>query len=181
MPARSIIDQLPPELREWLEAELVRRGFADYIELTEELNRRIAGAGLEVTVAKSSVHRYGAQVGERIAALKRSTEVARTLAREVGDDEGAMNDALMRLVQDRLFNVVLDLELDPAKINFLKLGHLVADLGRASVTQKKHQVELRARAKAAAAVVAETARKGGLSDDAIELIRREILGIADAS
>lgn len=32
MPRRSSVHALPPELKEWLDAELVRRGFGDYVQ-----------------------------------------------------------------------------------------------------------------------------------------------------
>ena len=122
MPPRPIIEQLPTEIREWLDAELLRRGFSGYLEITADLNEKLAGVGLEMTVGKTAVNNYGKNFEERIQALKRSTEVARTLAHEIGDDEGVLSDALMRLVQDKLFNVLLDIEVDPSKINVLKLG-----------------------------------------------------------
>ena len=56
----------------------------------------------------------------------------------------------------------------------------VATLSRASVNQKKHEIEMRGRMEQAADKVARLAKKAGLSKDAVDTIRREILGIAAA-
>lgn len=176
--SRSSISQLPLELRELLESVLIERGFADYSSITDQLNERLEAEGIETTISRSAVHRYGQQLAERIQALKRSTEVARTIAREVGDDEGTLNDALVRLVQDRLFHVIDDLEIDPSKTDILKVGHMIADLGRASVAQKKHQIHVRKQAEAVAESVAKKVSASGLSPARVDEIRREILGIA---
>ncbi|MGK4383426.1 phage protein Gp27 family protein [Ectopseudomonas oleovorans] len=57
-----------------------------------------------------------------------------------------------------------------------KVAKAVAELGRASVVQKKWQSEVRSKAEAAAAQVEKIARKGGLNADTVAEIRREILG-----
>jgi len=178
MPARSTILGLPDEIRQWLDGEMVKRNFADYQAVVEQLNARLAGAGLQLVVSRSALQRYGQKIEERIDGIRRSTDVARTIAREAGDDEGAMNDALARLVQDKLFNLLMDLEVDPDTIDIAKIGHVVADLGRASIAQKKHQLAVREKAKSVADDVAEKARKGGLTPQAADEIRKQILGIA---
>jgi len=54
----------------------------------------------------------------------------------------------------------------------------VAELTRATVSQKKWQSEVREKANAAADAVEAIAKKGGLSAEALDTIRRGILGIA---
>jgi len=176
MPARGIIDQLPAEIREWLEGELLASGFAGYADLTTALNGRLEEHGLELTVAKSTLHRFGQRFEDQVAALKRTTQMAQTIARDLGDDEGAITDAVIRLTQDKLFNIVLEEGLSPAALN--KISHAVADLSRAAVMQKKHQIATRSKAEAAAEKVAAVAKKGGLSAEAVDAIRKDILGIA---
>ena len=53
-----------------------------------------------------------------------------------------------------------------------------AELGKASVVQKKWQAEVRAKAEAAASQVEKIAKKGGLDAATVAEIRREILGVA---
>jgi hypothetical protein len=95
------------------------------------------------------------------------------------DDEGAVSEALMRLVQEKLFQVMLEFKVDPDKpLNIASAAKAVAELSRATVTQKKWQAEVRNKATLAADSVEAIAKKGGLSADALETIRRDILGIA---
>ena len=70
--------------------------------------------------------------------------------------------------------------LDPSeRIGLLsKAAKNIATLARASVNQKKFRLEIQARAEAAAANVEKIAKKGGLSSESVEQLRREILGIA---
>ncbi|MCY1298822.1 hypothetical protein D9M69_473510 [compost metagenome] len=91
------------------------------------------------------------------------------------DEEGAVNEALMRLVQEHLFKLLLS---DEGKMDLPKVAKAVAELGRAAVVQKKWQAEVRAKAEAAASQVEKIARKGGLNAETVAEIRREILGVA---
>lgn len=172
MASRSKIVKLPDDTRAWLDAELIKRGFGDYEKLEALLKER----GFEIS--KSSLHRYGQKFEDRVHALKLATDQAKAIVITAPDDEGAVSDALMRLVQEKLFTVLMDMgEIDPAKINLGSIAKSIAELGRASVTQKKWQAEVRARVAAVADRATEVARKGGLSASAVDTIRREILGI----
>lgn len=171
MPARSAIEQLPAEVRDELDRRLVQSGFAGYVGLAIWLREQ----GFDIS--KSAVHRYGEKFEERASALKLATDQARAIVANSPDDTGAMNEALIRLVQERLFKVLIEMEVDPSKINLGSLTKGIATLARASVKQKEFEQEVRARASAAAEAVEKIARKGGLSSDAVDTIRREILGI----
>lgn len=166
MPKRSKVDALPKALKEWLDAELVRRGFADYNQLAADLQAQ----GAEVS--KSSLHRYGSKFEERMAQLKVSTEQARAVVAASPDDEGAMNEALIRLTQDKLFQVLVDLEVDPESIALPKLTKSIADLARSSISQKKWQIEVRTKAaERIKAVEAEAkAMKGETRDVALAML-----------
>lgn len=166
MPKRSKVDALPKALKEWLDAELVKRGFADYEQLAADLQAQ----GAEVS--KSSLHRYGSKFEERMAQLKVSTEQARAVVAASPDDEGAMNEALIRLTQDKLFQVLVDLEVDPESIALPKLTKSIADLARSSISQKKWQIEVRTKAtERIKAVEAEAkALKGETRDVALAML-----------
>ncbi len=168
MPRRSKIAGLPPELKEWLDAELVRRGFADYVQLAEDLKAQ----GAEVS--KSAVHRYGTQFEARLAQLKVSTEQARAVVQASPDDEGAMNEALIRLTQDKLFGRLVELDVDPESVNITKVTKSIADLARASVTQKRWQMDVRAKVAAQLAQVEAQAKamKGETRDVALEMLAK---------
>jgi Protein of unknown function (DUF3486). len=171
MPARSKVLQLPEQVRSELDSRLVQGSFAGY----EAMSAWLAVQGFEIS--KSSLHRYGAQFEERVSALKFATDQARAIVAESPDDEGAMSEALMRLVQERLFSVLLEIDVDPSKANLNSLARSIAELGRASVTQKKYAQEVRERTNAAAEAAEKIAKRGGLSDESVREIRSAILGI----
>lgn len=172
MPARSSISALPKQVKEWLDTALVEGNFSGYQLLEAELKER----GFQVS--KSAIHRYGQQFEERLQTLKLASEQAKAIVTAAPDDEGAVNEALMRLVQEKLFQVMLDFEVDPTKpLNLASAAKAIAELGRASVTQKKYAAEVKAAAQIAADKVEKIARKGGLSSNAVQTIRKEILGI----
>lgn len=168
MPKRSKAEGLPKALKDWLDGELVKRGFSDYEQLAAELKKQGAD------VSKSSLHRYGSKFEERMAQLKVSTEQARAVVSASPDDEGAMNEALIRLTQDKLFQVLVELEVDPASVNLSKLTKSIADLARSSITQKKWQIEVRTKAaERIKAVEAEAkAMKGETRDVALAMLEK---------
>lgn len=75
----------------------------------------------------------------------------------------------------------MELEVDPSTIKLTSLGKMISELSRASTTVKKYMAEVKTRALAAAEKVEAVVRKGGLTPDAVQTIRREILGISTPS
>lgn len=169
MPPRSKVGQLPAKVKAWLDQALAENNFSDY----EALSAELAGRGF--AISKSALHRYGQNFEERLSALKVASEQARAVVAAAPDEEGAVNEALMRLVQEHLFKLLMS---EGGQIDLPKVAKAVAELGRASVVQKKWQSEVRSKAEAAAAQVEKIARKGGLNADTVAEIRREILGVA---
>ncbi len=187
MPKRSKVDTLPAAVKGWLDRALVSGNFAGYDQLAAELKTR----GYDI--GKSSVHRYGSNLERKLSAIKASTEAARIIAEDSPDDAGHLSGAVMALIQTDVFNMLVTLqELEQtsgpdksdaaaqmARAKLLsQLAKNVATLSRASVAQKKHVIETRGRAEAAAGRAEKILKKGGLSAGAIDNIRREILGIA---
>lgn len=171
MPKRSSIEQLPAEVRDWLDKALVENAFGGYRALAAELKAR----GYDIS--KSALHRHGQDFEAKIAALKVATEQAKAIVESCPDDAGAMGDALSRLVQQKTFDALLELEVTAGDESLSALGTMVAKLNASSVQQKKWMAELRAKTQAAAAAVEKVARAGGLTDETVETIKRQILGI----
>ena len=179
MARRSSIDGLPEDVRRWLERALAESNFSGYQALEEMLREK----GYQI--GKSSIHRYGQKIERRFAAIKASTEAARMLTEGASDDQDARSEAVIALVQTELFESIINLQeatdedIDPAeRIGLLSsAAKNIATLARASVNQKKFRLEVQARAEAAAANVEKIAKKGGLSAESVEQLRREILGI----
>ncbi len=144
MARRSKVHSLPPELKEWLDAELVRRGFGDYVQLAADLKER--GAEL----SKSALQRYGSPFEQRLAQLKMASEQAKALVDSAPDDEDKLGAAVVRLTQEKIFSVLMELDIDPRDIDVNKLFKNAAEIGKASVTQKRLSLEVRAQVEEAA-------------------------------
>ncbi len=139
MPPRSKVDKLPDTVREDLERRLIKGGFSGYRELAQWLTDQ----GFEIS--KSSLHSWGQDFEDRVGALKRITAQARAIVLESPDDDGAVNEALIRLTQERVFSLMMDLELDLIPAQLANVTKSVADLSRASVSQKRLMAEVRKR------------------------------------
>lgn len=172
MPRKSSVSALPVEVKEWLDKALVENNFSGYEALSDALSEK------GFSISKSAVHRYGSEFEKTMAAVKIATEQAKALVDASPDDAGAMNDALIRLVQQKAFEVLVKLEADPEKMKLTSLGEMVGILSRSSIGVKKWMSEVKARVQEAAKEVTAKAAKGGLSADTIKQIEESILGIA---
>lgn len=141
MAPRSKVHTLPPELKEWLDAELVRRGFGDYVQLAADLKARGAD------VSKSSLQRYGSPFEQRMAQLKMASEQARALVDAAPDDEDKLGSAVVRMTQEKIFNLLMELDIKSEDVDVNKLFKNAAEIGKASVTHKRFSMEARAAAK----------------------------------
>lgn len=184
MPRRSKIEQLPAAIRKWFDEQLVAGGFAGYELLTAEANKQLKDSGYALTFGKSAAHRYGTKLELKLKAIKDSTDAAVAIAAAAPDDADLRSAATMSMVQSGLFDVLVNLQEaeatdDPAeRLKLLsRAAKAVAELTRASIAQKKHELEVRAKVKAVAAAAERIARKGGLSKAGREELKREILGI----
>ena len=97
-----------------------------------------------------ALQRYGSPFEKRMAQVKMSTEQARALVDAAPDDEDKLGAAVVRLSQERIFGLLVDLEIDPENVDVNKLFKNAAEIGKASVTQKKFSQSVRAEIEAAA-------------------------------
>lgn len=172
MPQRSKVTTLPEDIKQALDMKLIAEGFGNYVALSSWLGKM----GYEIS--KSSVHRYGLGLEQRLSAIKVATEQARAISEAAGDEAGVMGDALTRLIQEKLFQLFVDMgNLDPEKVDFAKVGRMVAELNRTAIMQKKWINEMKAKTIKTADEVVKTAKAGGLSAERAEEIRKKILGI----
>ncbi|KAF0205527.1 MAG: hypothetical protein FD173_970 [Gallionellaceae bacterium] len=174
MGKRSKVEQLPKPFKEWLDKALVEGNFSDYKLLEAELKAH----GCDIS--RSSLHRYGQRFEERIKTLKLVTEQARAVVAAAPDEDGAVNDALVRLTQEKLFDVLMKIEVDPENVDLAKLAKAVAELGKASVMQKRWQQEARQKALSEAAnAVGEAAQAQGMDATQVDFWRGKVLGLAN--
>lgn len=91
-----------------------------------------------------------------------------------------MSDALISLVQEKAFDVLVNLQTeDPvafAKI-FPKMGIMVAKLSKASVDQKRWMAEVKKKAEKAVENIEEKLKSQKLDPEALRVVREEIYGI----
>jgi hypothetical protein len=174
---RGKITLLPDEIRAELERRLIAGGFSDYAGLAGWLNDALIKEGLEESISRSAIARFGQDFAAKCEAIKLATEQAKTIVAVVGDDEGTMNEALIRLIQQLSWDILVkNQDADIASL-LPKMGVMVAKLSKASVDQKKYVADVREKTRSTAEDVVKVARTGGLSEEKAEEIRRKILGI----
>ncbi len=182
MARESAVDQLSPDHLELLKVRLEDSGFQDYQQLTDWLTE------LGYEISKSSVHRFGKKHEQKMQAVSLSTQAAIYMAERNPDDAGALSSTVITMMQSEFFNALVQLQSlgDDEDIKPMermaalsKISKGVAELSKATVNQKKWQVETRDKANAAADKVEQLANKGGLTGDTVQEIRKAILGIAD--
>lgn len=170
MPPRSKVDKLPAAVKAWLDNALIEGNFSGYELLEAELKAR----GFDI--GKSSLHRYGQEFEDKLAAIRIATEQARAITDAIPDDAGAMNDALIRLVQQKAFDTLVNLE-EGASIK--DIGLMVARLSNASVKQKQWAADAREKLNAKMDAMENEARngKGTFDLETLRRVREELYGI----
>jgi len=179
MPARSSVRLLPPAVLEELNRRLVSNGFSDYRGLALWL----ADQGFEIS--KTALHRHGMALEEEfdqaMADVRRTRELARAVAEE-NDDGGELLAATSGILQEQLLRTAIALrqaDEDPVEAakGLSQLARAHADVGRFGISLRKWQDEVRAKCAAAAEACEREARRGGLTPEAVNMIRAQILGI----
>ena len=172
---KSTVATLPDELRSKLEAELIRRGFSDYSGVTDWFNELLKDEGY--VVSRSAVYRHGSKFEDRLNALKIATDQAKVIAKASEDDAGALNDALIRLVQTKMFEVLIDLDADDK--NLSKIGQAIAKLSQAAVRQKKWQQEMgeKIRKEALEEAAEKVGKNKNIAPETLKAIREDIYGL----
>lgn len=183
MARKSAIDQLAPEHKKSLDDKLFDNGFNGYLDLTEWLQN------LGYEISKSSVHRYGKKLETKLAAAKVATDMAMHFAENAADDTAALSNATITLMQTEAFNGLValkELEEDQTPEERLlllaKISKSMAELTRASITQKKWEGEVKEKARAEllaeqAEKLEEYAQAGGMGADQVDFWRRTFLGV----
>jgi hypothetical protein len=123
------------------------------------------------------VHRFGQDFAAKCEAIREATERAKAIVATVGDDEGNMNEALIRLIQQLTFAILINKQDADIAALLPKMGVMVAKISKASVDQKKWMADVRERARKTADDVMKVAKAGGMSESTAKEIRERILGI----
>jgi Protein of unknown function (DUF3486) len=172
---RSKVFTLPAEIKAELDRKLVNSGFQNYDSLVEWLVEN------ECEISRSSVHRYGQRFQQSLSEIKVITEQAKAICEEVGDDENALSDAVIRLTQQRAFQFLLAMDLEDEnhqKLTIKDIGTMVASLGRSSVSVREYRSKIRAQLeKKFKELESPTEGNRKVSPEALRIVREEIYGI----
>ena len=189
MGRKSTVSRLPVEIKTYIEAMLATGG-QTLDELITDLRARFpAQAHAGELPSRSAIGRYGQKLERRLSAIRASTEAAKLIQAQAGDDKDARSEALTALVQTELFEAILALqEADDPEANpedrvamLSSAAKNIATLTRSSVNLKLFQAKVekdtreRLLAEQRAALDA-MGSKGGVTDDTKRAIR-EALGI----
>ncbi len=173
MPARSTVLRLPREVRAELEEQIIGLGFAGYAGLSARLKE------MGHLISESALQRHGrnlrAELAPEMRRIRVSTEKAKVLLEELRAGEGVSlkTDTALALIQERIFEAVLDgateEEVEPLRV----AAKAAADTARAQATVSK---ERRATLRAAADEAGQEATKRGLSPEGVAAIRAAVEG-----
>ena len=149
MGRKSSIARLQPEVRAHIEAQLAQ-GSCTLDELIADLQARWPSHDRP---SRSAVHRYGQKLERRLSAIRASTEAAKLIQAQAGDDRDARSEALTALVQTELFEAILalqeadDPDADPGERVALlsKAAKNIATLTRSSINLKEFQAKVEAK------------------------------------
>ncbi|MDF5958731.1 DUF3486 family protein [Pseudomonas aeruginosa] len=149
MGRKSSISRLPDQVRAYIEGRLAD-GRMTLDELIADLQAQFPSqAEAGELPSRAAVHRYGQKLERRLAAIRASTEAAKLIRAQAGDDLDARSEALTAMIQSELFESIISLqeagdeEMDPAdRVGLLaSAAKNIATLTRSSVTLKKFQAE----------------------------------------
>ncbi len=194
MGRKSTISRLPSEIKSYIEAMLATGG-QTLDELIADLRERFpAEAHAGDLPSRSAIGRYGQKLERRLSAIRASTEAAKLIQAQAGDDKDARSEALTALIQTELFEAILALQeaddsdddnkIDPSeRVGILSTAAKnIATLTRSSVNLKQFQakVEEATRRKLLAqqeANLQEVAKAQGMDEAQVDFWRRKFLGI----
>jgi hypothetical protein len=198
MPPRKKIDLLPSELKERLNAELLKRGFGDYVALSDDLNTWLEKDGLEVRIGKSALHNYGQ---EYEAVTKLREEVGNWAKGLMADfdlsEEAEQHRVLFQMMTSVAFKVLKSQmnkdggEIDPRDLHFL--GKMMKDIMSSSGIREKLAEDERQRIRAEEREIAQKKAQqqveetleaavveDGLSEAVVSTLRKKFLGLRAA-
>lgn len=172
----SSIDLIPEDIRLKLNAALRDRTLTQK-QILDAINPLLYSRGHD-PISKSAINRYSMQIEEKGAMMREAREAADRLVGGLGEYKGTdLGRALTEMVKTLSFDLVINGgEVDVNTLN--KVALIAQRIERASKISLERENELRRRVlEEAADTVSESKAVGGLSDEAVELIRQNILGV----
>lgn len=150
MGRKSSIDRLSDGVKNHIERRIAE-GRMTLDELIAELRQNFPDEAADGELpSRSAVGRYGQKLERRLSAIRASTEAAKIIQAQAGDDKDARSEALTALIQTELFEAILDMqeatddEIDSAdRVGMLSTAAKnIATLTRSSVNLKQFQAKV---------------------------------------
>lgn len=180
MARASTIEQLPADILEQLQ-ELLRDPRVTQLEATAQINAVLEQQGHD-TVSKSAVNRYSVKMEEVGAKLQQSREMAKMWIGKLGAaPQGQVGKLVNEIIRTMAFDTAMHMsegdEPVPPKL-LSQLALAVQRLESAANMNEEREKQIRKEmALEAAEAAAESMAGQGLSQSAIDTIKRDILGI----
>jgi hypothetical protein len=152
----------------------------------EALAKWLGAQGCKIVAARASSNGRGLE--QKLNLVRLVTEQATAVIEASPDNDNNLSAALLRLVQQHLFEMLVDLKTEGlAQKDIAKIADSVAQMTRATVMQQKWTSELKAKIaekvgaaeREVVAAVQQAANVGGLSAEAEARIRRILLEITE--
>lgn len=180
----SKVNLLPGDIKEQLDA-MLRDGRLQQQEILDVINHAIAKAGLptEAKLSRTGLNRYSMRMEAVGSRIRQAREVSQQWIAKMGTaPEGEVSRILVETIRTLAFETVLSASegsepIEPKFIKDLAIG--IEKLEKAASESHKREMEIRKRAAEQAAEAAATSMAAqGMSRQAIDTIKAEILGIA---
>jgi len=115
---------------------------------------------------------------DRLLDIARATAMAGEVAKSAGEDPTGLNEAALRLAQEKLFTILV--EADPGQDpweTLPKITRAVADLSRTAFIQMKMKDEIKKKLAAKVDSIEQGAKGGPKLKEALEQVRKVIYGL----
>lgn len=184
---QSTIDTLPDEVKAVLDGYLRDKKITQK-EATRRTNLLLEELGHPQRVSKSAVNRYSQDMEEAGAHLRESREVAKQWIGSLGAvPQGEVGLLVNEIIRTMSFDVslflrrgTLDGETAPETVKMLKdLALTMMRLEKAASDNLKRDAEIKKNAlEDAARTMSRSAKQAGVSEETIQIIRRDVLRMA---
>jgi hypothetical protein len=187
----SSIVLLPDDILAKLQALLLDPRVTQ-LEVTHQINALLAEQGKDIKVSKSAVNRYAITFEEMTAEIVETDRLAAVMIKELNiDNQSNVGQATAETLRVMLFKVLpvlkrimTDSELDlkdlkevTGMVNSLATSHEKLERSATINEERKREIEKAAALKAVESMT-KSAKLAGVSDEAINKIRVEVLGFS---
>ncbi|MEX2155095.1 MAG: DUF3486 family protein [Gemmatimonadaceae bacterium] len=182
MPQKSSIARLPTQIREQLE-RMIREGTYTIDEMVAEIR------GMGGDVKRTAVGDFKQRMEERLTRVREAQEVGRVWVEKLGENpDSPMGQLVAEVLKTVAFRTITDLDASNETVkpmDLMLLSRALKEISGAQKVDHEHRrklrdeflTEMKAKATAAAGVAEKEARAAGLTDDAVALMRKHVLGV----